>query len=83
MVTTWIPPNTTGAKNRGTQLWEHVFGTPMSSDAAFAAIEQGLSAGVLRKLEARARAGPQGLEPRHTATPGPPARAETTTGWRP
>ena len=52
MMTTWTPPNTTGAKSPGTQLWEQVFGTPWSSDEAFVAIEQGLSAGVLRKLEA-------------------------------
>src|SRR4029450_7051524 len=52
MVTTWTPPKTTEAKNPGTQLWEHVFGTSWSSDEAFVAIEQGLSAGVLRRLEA-------------------------------
>ena len=51
MVTTWTPSNTTEAKSPGTQLCEHVFGTPLSSDEAFVALEQGLSAGVLRKLK--------------------------------
>jgi putative toxin-antitoxin system antitoxin component (TIGR02293 family) len=52
MVTMWPPPATTEAKSPGTQLWEYIFGTPWNSDEAFVAIEQGLSAGVLRKLEA-------------------------------
>ena len=52
MVATWTPPNITKAKSPGTQLWEHVFGTPLSSDEACVALGQGLSVGVVRKLEA-------------------------------
>jgi hypothetical protein len=39
MLATWTPPHTTEAKSPGTKLWEHVFGTPLSSDEAFVAIE--------------------------------------------